>query len=144
MTFAARTFFGYGAAKPNLTNHSLTDFNAGTGIASAWVSFNNDGTLSAHTNNGGTNYHSNEWWTGGPLTSSEAALYELVVVVTSGALQYGSAGTFNLGVSRQIGCNVAANGGEKTAVCTTSIRRVSDGVVMASATMDFTATSSNQ
>jgi len=140
--FACRGLFGSSVLKPNLSNHSLSDINAGDSDAKAYVIFGNDGQLLRHTDFSGDSFYTDEWLTG-VVTSAEAALYEVVVAVTAGSLDYGTAGTFNLGSARQFGCQVPTNGGQSSATITAQIRRVSDSLVMASATIDFSAVSSN-
>jgi hypothetical protein len=140
--FASRGFFGSGAIKPNLSDHSLNDFNVGTSDAEAYFIFGNDGQLTRHTDMVGTSIVSGEWLTG-VVSASEASQYELVVSVTAGSLSYGGAGTFNLGSARQLGCYVGANQGSKSATAQVQIRRIADALVMASATLSFDVTSSN-
>jgi hypothetical protein len=139
---ASRGFFGSGAIKPNLTDRSLVDVNAGASDAEAYVIFGNDGRLTVHTDTAGTGTVSNQWLTGA-VSPSEAGLYELVVTLASGSLDYGAAGTFNLGTSRQLGCYVGANDGTASAAVDVQIRRVADSLVMATASLSFHAESSN-
>jgi hypothetical protein len=140
--FAARGLFGAGSVKPNLSDHDLFDFNTGTSDAEAYLLFYTDGTLLTHTDNFGNTLITREWMTG-VISPSEAALYELVVSVTSGFLSYGTSGTFNLGTARQIGCHVNANAGSKFASGTVQIRRAADSLVMASAGFSFDVSSTN-
>lgn len=140
--FAARGFFGSGTTRPNLTDHALFDINTGESDAEAYVIFGNDGSLTTHTDSFGNTTVVNEWLTG-LVTPAEAGLYELVLTVTSGHLDYGSSGTFNLGTSRKVGCYISANAGNQTASATAQIRRIADSLVMATGTLDFDVESSN-
>lgn len=140
--FAARGFFGSGGTKPNLTDHSLTDINTGASDAEAYVIFGNDGSLTTHTDSFGNVTVADEWLTG-VVTPSEAGLYELVITVTSGHLDYGSNGAFNLATARKVGCYIGANLGFQVATATAQIRRVSDALVMATGILHFDVESSN-
>lgn len=140
--FAARGFFGSGTTRPNLTDLSLFDINTGESDAEAYVIFGNTGALTTHTDTVGDNVVANQWLTS-IVTPAEAGLYELVLTVTSGHLDYGSNGTFNLATSRKVGCYMTANAGNQTATVTAQIRRVADSLVMATATLDFDVESSN-
>jgi hypothetical protein len=139
--FASRTFFGAGAVRPHLTDRSVSEINPGTAPADAYIRFEITGGLYV---NGATAFTVADEWMTQPVTAAQAQLYDLVVVKNSGSLQYGAPGTFQLGLSPlAFGCSVDTNGGVNLANITCSIVRRSDSAVMASATFNFEAVSSN-
>lgn len=124
-----------------LTNHNISDVSAG-GSVSAQLLLNNDGTADFQRTVGADGTYAGEWVVGAPISSAVAALYEVVVTLTSGTFSVGAAGTFNLGTSRLWSVS-AGSGANKTATATFSIRRVADAAVMATATITLTADGTN-
>lgn len=99
----------------------------------AYLNILADGTLSQDTTTNGNEALGN--W----LESGAAAQFDVNVVVNSGALQVGAAGTFNLGSNRQFGCENATVSLAKTANVTFNFRRAGGSTNLASKTVDFSA-----
>jgi len=120
---------------PSLSANSYTDSMPNPGPAEASITFNNDGTLTFFSNSGGSVPVAGQWLDG--VSTVEAALYELQVVITSGTA-YNRAGTTAAGSGtwRDLAAgpwmygNLRSSLGGKTTTATFTIRRKSDAATM--------------
>ena len=117
-------------------SYSDTEFDPGTAICGIRLAA--DGTATNVRLSQGNQAISSEW--ARPLDAGNGALYEARVTVTSGTLTNGTTGSW-LALSSQRDWDVERSTvGSKACTFTLEIRRVSDSVVVASASYTITAT----
>lgn len=97
----------------------------------AYLIFGNDGSVSEDYSVGGPSVLG-DW-----LILGVAADYDVNAVVNSGALQVGAAGTFNLGTTRNFGCDRSTDG-TNSANVTFNLRKAGSSNNLASKTVTFT------
>lgn len=121
-----------------LAGGSYTDTELDPGTAICGIRLAADGTATNVRNAQGNQAISGEW--ARPIDAGNGALYEARVTVTSGTLTTGTTGTW-LALSSQRDWDVQRSTvGSKACTFTLEIRRVSDSVVVASASYTITAT----
>jgi hypothetical protein len=119
---------GGGGVDVNLTARSVSDNSAGVST-SVSMFLNNTGVLQ-FTRTVGADVLPAQEWTRVPITAAQAAMFEAVVSVTSGTLSSGTAGTFNLGTTRNWGV-AAGSGATKTATISVTIQYAGGGAIQA-------------
>lgn len=121
-----------------LAGGSYTDTELDPGTAICGIRLAADGTATNVRNAQGNQAISGEW--ARPIDAGNGALYEARVTVTSGTLTNGTTGSW-LALSSQRDWDVQRSTvGSKACTFTLEIRRVSDSVVVASASYTITAT----
>lgn len=120
-----------GQGNLDATPATVSDSVATPTTALAYLSFENDGDITTLDSGGSTNI--GDW-----LVAGAAAAFDINVTVNSGALQVGAAGTFNLGTTRQFGCDKAIVG-TSTANVTFKLRRAGSSTDLDTATVAFSA-----
>lgn len=135
--------FILGSIVPFLVGTTYLDEVVDPADASAKLQFVNDGTLVFTPSSGIPATQAGQWLTG--ISSTEAALYELEVVITSGSA-YDAVGTTAAGAgtwrdlaSNWMYGNIRTTIGSKSTTATFTIRRKSDTVTMATASIVITA-----
>lgn len=121
-----------------LAGGSYTDSELDPGTAQCGIRLGTDGTATNTRSAIGNQAISGEW--ARPIDAGNGALYEARVTVTSGTLTAGTTGSW-LALSSQRDWYVERSTlGSKACTFTLEIRRVSDSVVVASASYTITAT----
>lgn len=129
---------GGGSFTPYLAGGSYTDSEVDPGLAICGIRLGTDGTATNVRLVLGNQAITGEW--GRPITASIGSSYEARVTLTSGTLTTGTTGSW-LALSSQRDWDVQRNTiGSKACTFTLEIRRVSDSVVVASASYTITAT----
>jgi hypothetical protein len=125
-----------GSGGAQLTSASFSDYRSGLSSASCGLTFSRNGTLT-NTNSAG-NVALTNWWL--PTTSTIGDSYEVKCTLSSGTFSTGTSGTWQtISTDRAFTVAVSSSGFVKAATFNADIRRISDSVVVASATFTIEA-----
>ena len=124
-----------GGGGAQLTSAAFFDGSVGGPSASCGLRFSRNGAL-VNTNGAG-NVSLTNWWL--PTTSTIGDSYEVKCTLSSGSFSTGTSGTWQtISTDRDFTVSVGTNG-YKIATFNADIRRISDSVVVASATYTIEA-----
>lgn len=125
-----------GSGGAQLTSDYLSEFISGGASALCGLRFSRNGALVNLLGLG--NVSLTNWWL--PTTSTIGDSYEVKCTLSSGTFSTGTSGTWQtISTDRDFTVSVTGSGRSKSATFNADIRRISDSVVVASATFTIEA-----